>query len=274
MGAVAPAGKMNLTVDSAKGAVDGETAKKVILMAKEHFEACTTKAEKSEVVRYNKTMQLSFGISRKGITSAVKLKGAEAGLAKCIVGIVRNLQFQDGKSKTKVTASLSFENPHFGYGGLGLRGVGPGGGGTGTGTIGLGSYGAIGHGSGTGQGGYGHSAGFRGNGAKPPQVRAGNVMVGVGAMDKNVIRRVIRQQLPRVRFCYERQLQARPTLSGKVVAQFEISPEGATTNVDVKGLDPSVSMCIAHALRTVRFPKPRGGGVVKVSYPFVFTPSP
>ena len=34
---------------------------------------------------------------------------------------------------------------------------------------------------------------------------------------------------------------------------------------------PSVEQCIAGAVRRWEFPKPQGGGIVIVTYPFVFT---
>lgn len=158
--------------------------------------------------------------------------------------------------------------------GFGKSGFGPGGGGTGWGTIGTGNYGTIGHGSGTGTG-YGVGAGrggMRGRTASPPQVRIGNA-IATGDLDKNIIRRYIRQKLPRIKYCYEKQLLVKPGISGDVIAQFQISPQGSVLNSTASGVSKEVSDCVADVIKTIQFPKPKGGGLVQVRYPFTFRPS-
>ena len=159
--------------------------------------------------------------------------------------------------------------------GYGISGVGPGGGGTGWGTIGTGKYGTIGHGSGTGSG-YGTGSGkggMRGRKASPPQVRIGNASA-TGDLDKNIIRRYIRRKLPRIRHCYEKQLLVKPSLSGTVVTQFQISPAGMVQGATAKGIgDGEVEGCVAEAIKSIQFPKPKGGGYVNVRYPFTFQPA-
>ncbi len=158
--------------------------------------------------------------------------------------------------------------------GFGRSGFGAGGGGTGWGTVGTGQYGTIGHGSGTGSGfGVGSGrGGMRGRKASPPQVRIGNA-VATGDLDKNIIRRYIRRKLPRIKYCYEKQLLVRPDLSGDVVTQFQISPQGAVLNSKANGVSKDVSDCVAGVIQTIKFPKPKGGGLVQVRYPFTFVPS-
>jgi TonB family protein len=168
--------------------------------------------------------------------------------------------------------------PNFGFGGLGLRGTGRGGGGTGEGTIGLGNLGTIGHGGGGGSGvGYGRGAGgLRGRGGgKVPSIRPGTAEV-KGSLSKEVIRRVIRQHLNEIRFCYEQQLAVKPDLSGRVAIQFIISPTGAVQMSKVANStigNKAVEDCIAKAVRRWTFPSPEGGGVVIVTYPFVLQPA-
>jgi TonB family protein len=168
--------------------------------------------------------------------------------------------------------------PNFGFGGLGLRGTGSGGGGTGEGTIGLGNLGTIGHGGGGGSGvGYGRGAGgLRGRGGgKVPKIKPGAAMV-KGSLSKEVIRRVIRQHINEVRFCYESALSAKPDLAGRVSVQFVISPTGAvqTSKLAQSSLGNSgVENCIVKAVRRWTFPSPEGGGVVIVTYPFVLQPA-
>jgi hypothetical protein len=159
--------------------------------------------------------------------------------------------------------------------GYGVSGVGPGGGGTGWGTVGTGRYGTIGHGSGTGSG-YGvgsGSGGMRGRRGHPPQVKIG-VATATGDLDKNIIRRYIRRKLPRIRHCYEKQLLVKPSLRGTVVTQFQISPTGAVLSVAASGIgDKEVESCVGAAIKSIQFPKPKGGGLVNVRYPFNFAPA-
>lgn len=158
--------------------------------------------------------------------------------------------------------------------GFGRSGFGAGGGGTGFGTIGTGNYGTIGHGSGTGSG-YGVGSGrggMRGRRSTPPDVQIGNA-VATGDLDKNIIRRYIRQKLPRITYCYEKQLLVRADLSGTIVTQFQISPQGAVLNSKAEGVSKEVADCVAEVIQGITFPKPKGGGLVQVRYPFTFRPT-
>lgn len=204
-------------------------------------------------------------------------------------GVLGLLQQQPGGAFASLTGTADFSSgldDRDVYGGLlgnevgemaggwgyGLAGVGPGGGGTGWGTIGTGRYGLIGHGSGTGSG-YGSGSGkggMRGRKASAPQIKIGNASA-TGDLDKNIIRRYIRRKLPRIRNCYERELMVKKDLAGTVVVQFQISPQGSVQGANAAGMgDKSVEGCVADAIRSIQFPKPKGGGYVNVRYPFIF----
>ncbi len=165
----------------------------------------------------------------------------------------------------------------FGVGGLGLVGTGRGGGGTGEGTIGLGSTGLIGKGGGGGTGsgyGRGSGAGFGGRGKRVPRVRQAKATVR-GALDKDIIRRIVRAHINEVRYCYNQGLVRDPALKGRVSISFTISAAGkvSASEVDRDTLsDDKVGKCIAKAVKRWKFPKPIGGGIVQVTYPFVLEP--
>jgi TonB family protein len=164
-----------------------------------------------------------------------------------------------------------------GFGALGLRGSGRGGGGDGAGTVGVGTLGTVGHG-GDGQGtSYGRGAGGLGTRqAQVPRLRVGHADVR-GSLSKEAIRRVIQRRLNEVRFCYEQALSSRPELSGRVQVKFVIAPDGAVRAAGVESSTlavPRTEDCIAQAVRRWSFPAPDGGGVVIVSYPFVFDAAP
>jgi pSer/pThr/pTyr-binding forkhead associated (FHA) protein len=157
-----------------------------------------------------------------------------------------------------------------GLGSLGLRGTGEGGGGF-TGNIGLGDIGTKGK-------GLGYGLGVNLTGKKSGSdigITSGNPQV-EGSMDKELIRRVIHEHRAQVRYCYESELQRHPGLNGKVTVKFVIGPAGA---VQKSGIDnstlgnASVENCIVARVYQWQFPKPKGGGVVQVSYPFLLKES-
>jgi hypothetical protein len=96
-----------------------------------------------------------------------------------------------------------------------------------------------------------------------------------GNLDKEIIRRVVRTHLNEVRFCYDEALARKPSLAGRVVAQFTIAPTG---KVLVSALQSStlgeakVESCILAATRRWLYPAPYGGGLVTVTYPFQLAP--
>ena len=98
----------------------------------------------------------------------------------------------------------------------------------------------------------------------------------VGSLDKEVIRGVIRSHVDQVKGCYESSLERMPDLFGKVSVEFTIAASGEV--VTSKVVEPTTTRevqletCVAAAVRRWRFPKPVGGGIVIVTYPFVLVP--
>jgi serine/threonine-protein kinase len=104
-----------------------------------------------------------------------------------------------------------------------------------------------------------------------PAVKIGTPAA-TGDLDKALIRRGIKQKIQNVRSCYEKALVKQPTLQGTVMVQFTIGPSGTVVSAQATGLDPAVSTCVANVVKQMTFPKPTGGGVVNVNYPFAFRP--
>jgi hypothetical protein len=160
-----------------------------------------------------------------------------------------------------------------GLGGLGLRGSGSGGGGMGN-SIGIGGIGTKGRGGGVGS--YGSGAGYLG-GKKDtnPEITSSEPMV-MGSLDKELIRQVIHRNRNQIRYCYESQLTRFPKLSGKVAVKFVISASGTVASSQVAQStvnNAELETCIAGRVQTWIFPKPKGGGVVIVTYPFILKQS-
>jgi TonB family protein len=153
-----------------------------------------------------------------------------------------------------------------GVGGLGSRGSGAGGGGTGLGLGGLGTKGG-----GRGRGGYG-SIDLGGKGKDSTRVIPGKTTV-VGGLDKDVIMKVIKRHQNEIKFCYEQELQKNAALGGKVAVAWTIDPAGAVSesNVSESSIgNANVESCIVQRIRRWKFPEPQGGGVVSVTFPWIF----
>ncbi len=108
-----------------------------------------------------------------------------------------------------------------------------------------------------------------------PQIERGHLTT-TGALDKEIVRRIIRTHLNEIRFCYEAELLRRPSLAGRVVLQFAIAPTGQVLSSVVQDstlhLAPLES-CMTQAARRWTFPQPARGGLTIVSYPFVLAPA-
>jgi hypothetical protein len=164
-----------------------------------------------------------------------------------------------------------------GLGGLGLLGTGSGGGGTGQNTLGGGSLdtiGSIGRDSGGGNP-YGRQVGLltRPRRAMTPEVVPGAVNVH-GSLDKEIIRRVVHLHMNEVKFCYDQELARKPALAGRIFVQFAISSAGQVFTSVMQSTsmnDARVENCVVNAVRRWEFPKPLGGGMAIVLYPFSFT---
>ncbi len=130
--------------------------------------------------------------------------------------------------------------------------------------------------SGTGSGyGRGHGRGIGSRPSTVPRVRQGKATVR-GALDRDIIRRIVRSHINEIRYCYERKLVQDPSLAGNVTVNFVINSEGDVTSSKVTSTtirDRQVSTCVANRVLRWRFPDPAGGGIVSVTYPFVFAPN-
>lgn len=114
--------------------------------------------------------------------------------------------------------------------------------------------------------------GGRGKGAT--QFIPGNTHV-IGGLTADEIGRIVRRHWNEVKYCYEQELPSNPGLTGRVVASLQIGSSGDVIRAVIADTDlhnPSLEKCMLGNIRRWRFPNPRGGGVVEVRYPFVFTP--
>jgi len=163
----------------------------------------------------------------------------------------------------------------YGLGGLGIRGSGTGGGGSGE-TIGIGGVGTKGRGGGLG--GYGSGQGNLG------RKREGDVTIStgtaqvLGSVDKELVRKVIQEHAAQIRYCYEQELALNPKLSGKVSIKWQINADGSASMAMVDGSsttlqNANVHKCMMARITSWEFPKPKGGGVAIITYPWILRSS-
>ncbi len=96
----------------------------------------------------------------------------------------------------------------------------------------------------------------------------------VTGMDREAIRRVIREHIREIRSCYEHELQAAPDLYGKVVLEWDITEGGrvARAIVSNNGIGNSkIGECLVAHLRSWKFPDPPANQIGRVVYPFIFS---
>ena len=166
---------------------------------------------------------------------------------------------------------IGAKGTQIGSGGLGSRGSGLGGGGTAEGLGGLGTKGR-----GSGSSGYGSGGGNFGAKGEGGIGRIGGDPIILGALDKSLIDAVIKRNMNQIRYCYQRELTKNPNLGGKIVVKFVIAKDGSVSSATTKATtmnSPAVENCINGRFMRFKFPEPKGGGIVIVSYPFIFAPS-
>ncbi len=157
-----------------------------------------------------------------------------------------------------------------GSGGLGSRGSGLGGGGSAEGLGGLGTKG-----TGSGASGYGQGGGDFGSKGEGAIGTVGGDPIILGALDRSLIDEVVKRHMAQIRYCYQRELTKDPTLAGKIVVRFTIAKDGSVSAASVKTTtmnNSAVESCVSGRFLRMQFPQPKGGGIVIVSYPFLFSP--
>ncbi len=192
------------------------------------------------------------------------------------VGVLGALNNSSNRSGLKVDAIQTSRGPGLGgnagsggmqstFYGRGLVGASLGAGNKVNGAGGIGT-----RGKGGGQAGYGNLSLVGSSGAYFQPVEEDAIVE--GGLDRDEIAAVIQRHLGQIRFCYEQGLQTKPNLSGRVSVKFVIAGSGLVSLANVSNTSlrsGSVEGCIVSRLKSWKFPEPRGGVNVRVTYPFV-----
>jgi hypothetical protein len=94
-----------------------------------------------------------------------------------------------------------------------------------------------------------------------------------GHLTREQIARVVKQHLQEIQYCYEKNLLRNNKLKGKLIMEWTIASTGKVTLVKTRfnSMHSSkVARCVAKSMKKMQFPRPRGGGLVEVEYPFLF----
>ena len=92
-------------------------------------------------------------------------------------------------------------------------------------------------------------------------------------LTREEVAKVIHSHINEIRYCYESAILSDPSLAGKVLIDFRIGSRGAVDSAQTAGdsmNNSNVSRCLVAKLKNWKFPSPRGGVQVAVSYPFLF----
>jgi hypothetical protein len=94
-----------------------------------------------------------------------------------------------------------------------------------------------------------------------------------GDVDREAVRKAIRQNLSPIKDCYESELKKQKDLNGKIIVDFEIKDDGFIKSTKIKDTtmhNKSVEDCVANVITKIQFPAAPKGKTALVSYPFVF----
>lgn len=96
----------------------------------------------------------------------------------------------------------------------------------------------------------------------------------LGAIDPELLRKILREYLPQFRHCYQKELRRSEGAEGVLDLNFNINKNGKAFRVAIKSKKSQFSRngvnCMAGVLRIINFPKPKGGGTVSVRQPLNF----
>ena len=94
----------------------------------------------------------------------------------------------------------------------------------------------------------------------------------LGAIDPELIRKIMREYIPQFRYCYQRELAKNDKVAGVFDVSFKINSNGrgVKTTTNAKGFTPAGVNCIKKVISMITFPRPKGGGSVDVKQPMNF----
>jgi pSer/pThr/pTyr-binding forkhead associated (FHA) protein len=97
----------------------------------------------------------------------------------------------------------------------------------------------------------------------------------LGSIDPDLLRKILQEYLPQFRHCYQKELDKNSSkIKGVIDLEFTIGKSGIVVKTNVKARDSGFSNdgvgCLSSILKIIKFPEPKGGGIVDVRQPLNF----
>lgn len=234
-----------------------------IFKARKAKKNAKTKGSKASGIKTKKV-----DVNSVGLLGVFAKSGKQKGIAKTTAG--SGGLYGLAKSKTNGGGAGISSDPSASRFGSGLKGKS---GGSTNSTVKLGA----------GVGSYGSPNGVPGGSVdlgSPSKVnisyagKLGDNFVGGGGVSSADIYRVIQAHKNVIRFCYQKEQDYYPSLSGLVRLYWRINDQGRVVNAKIKTLSAAnmrgVGKCIVKNLRTWKFPKTPKSSLQAVEFPFRF----
>ena len=93
------------------------------------------------------------------------------------------------------------------------------------------------------------------------------------SIDKEAVRKVIKNNLPLFQKCYADELKNDPKIKGKVVLSWDISDTGEVKTATIKSSalkNKTAEECIVATVKALKFPEAPQGTFANINFPFVF----
>jgi hypothetical protein len=92
---------------------------------------------------------------------------------------------------------------------------------------------------------------------------------------REAVREGVKQELPKIRKCYNDEVRKHSGLEGKVLATFQVDSLGKAKDCKTRAeMDSTVvEKCICDAILAAQFPAAPEGSFMEIQYPFEFTDS-
>jgi outer membrane biosynthesis protein TonB len=105
-------------------------------------------------------------------------------------------------------------------------------------------------------------------------IESGPRTVVLGSIDPELLRKILQEYIPQFRYCYQQELKVNEAAEGVIDLAFRINANGPISNIKVTGKKAKFSRggtaCMAKVLKIIKFPTPKGGGVVDIKQPLNF----
>lgn len=100
----------------------------------------------------------------------------------------------------------------------------------------------------------------------------------MGSIDRDGVREVIQSHADEIRACYEAALEEDAGLNGKVVLKWVIRADGSVASPIVEASSTTLRSdklleCMLSRVKGWTFPKPEGGGIAVITYPWILRAS-